>query len=585
MIFQNTEVGWKQTEGKNIVKSFKVSATNILLKSENEQFLIIENFSKMLNSVTIPIQILCTSEDINPNDWKLKIYNQKYYEFLKEKIEENKITQKEFRIIVSYHDEIVLDNTIKVIQRCLKTCRLDYEETDEIKQSEIIPNIMNPNYVKINDYYCKTLYVHNWPHLCSLGWLNDIYNNDSNINVSMFIHPVNKQEAIKYLNKKLAQNVSNSILEDEDGTVDADQFDDNITSAIMMRDELYKNNGKFFYMSYYITVKSSSLNQLNKDYDYIKTVLEGMDIESNDCYLLEDEGFKCTQFLGFDFLNKKYNFTTQPLKYFFPFITSNIIDKEGVLIGENLLNGGLIFLNPFKYNSALMFVLGKVGGGKTYLIQLLCLRLLFMGIQVDIWDQEGEYLPLKQLSNLSNLKIHCYKDNSAYRNELQKYLKEMDENGTKLQPRFLIIDEFWKYLDDDEIVRGINRIALTGRKKYQGLCVISQMIEHLLENDKVLSIVRMASIKALMQMEPNAAKVVQQILDLTDQEVSFLVSAQHEGILFAGSRHVQFKALASEEEDKLITTDPIRKLQRKNEEVCQNVSERANFKQITGTRI
>jgi hypothetical protein len=587
MIFKNTDDGWKKINaiGHNITKSIKVSATNILFKSENEQLLIIENFAKMLNSLTIPIQILCTSQDINPNDWKLKIHNEQYYEFLKEKISQNQMTQKEFKIIVSYHDETVLDNTLKIIQRCLKTCHLEYENIEDIKNIDIIPHSMTQNYVKIDNYYCKTLYTYNWPHMCSLGWLNDIYNNDTNINISMFIHPVSKQDALKYLNKKLAQNVSNSVIEDEDGTIDGDQYDENIASAILMRDELYKNNGKFFYMSYYVTVKSQTVKQLSKSYDYIKTVLEGMDIETYDCYLLEDEGYKCTQPLGLDLLNKKYNFTTQPLKYFFPFITSNIIDKEGVLIGENLLNSGLVFLNPFKYNSALMFVIGKVGGGKTYLVQLLCLRLLFMGVQVDIWDREGEYLPLKTLSNLPNLKIHHYKDNLQYKNELRKYLRDMDENRTKLQPRFLIIDEFWKYLDDDEIVKGINDIALTGRKKYQGLCVISQMIEHLMESDKALSIVRMASIKALMQMEPNAAKAVQRVLDLTDQEVNFLISAQHEGILFAGSRHVQFKALASEVEDEIITTDPVRRLQKKNREVELNVgTSTKGFEEAAATR-
>jgi hypothetical protein len=83
-----------------------------------------------------------------------------------------------------------------------------------------------------------------------------------------------------------------------------------------------------------------------------------------------------------------------------------------------------------------------------------------------------------------------------------------------------------------------------------------------MKDDKALDILNLASIKALMQMQPNAAKAVKKELDLTDEEVRFLISAQHEGILFAGSRHVQFMASASKYEDAIITTDPERRAAR-----------------------
>jgi type IV secretory pathway VirB4 component len=231
------------------------------------------------------------------------------------------------------------------------------------------------------------------------------------------------------------------------------------------------------------------------------------------------------------------------------------------MIGDNLLNNSLVFLDPFKYNSALMFVLGKVGSGKSYLVKLLALRLLYMGVEVDIWDKTGEYEPLKQLTNLSNLHVHHYDTIEEYQKHMQKYILEMDSN-VRLKKRFLIIDEFWEYLDNNYIMAKIEYISRTGRKKHQGLCVITQLIEDLNKSQRAKSILRMASIKTLMQMEPNAAKVVQNILDITDEEVNFLISAQNEGILFAGSRHVQFKAAASEEEDIIIDTNPENRVKR-----------------------
>lgn len=542
-------------------KIIKVSANNILFKSHNEQFQIIEHFGKLLNSITIPFQILCTSEELVAEDWKLKIFDEKYYNFIREKIYKNEITTKQFRIVVNHEDSETVDNTIKIIKRSLRECRLEFEGIEEIPDSNILP-YMKPDYVKIDDYYYKTLAVKTWPYQGSYGWLSDIYNNEKNIDISMFIYNVPKVDALKYLNKKLAQNVSNSVIDGEDDEMNEDQYDESILSAMRMREDLYQNNGKFFFMSYYITVKSKSLSQLKKDYEYIKTVLEGMDIEISSCYLRQDDAYKCTRPFGINYLDNKYNFTTNPLKYFFPFISSNIIDRDGVLIGENLLNSGLIFLNPFRYSSGLMFILGKVGSGKTFLTQLFIKRLIGMKVKVDIFDKTGEYLPLLELINSPYLTIHHYKMKHQYKTVLTNYVQEMDKNLNILQPRFLFIDEFWEYLDDDEFAEMVDYIALTGRKKYQGLGVITQMIEHMLKNDKCMSILKNASIKAIMQMEPNEAREVQKELALTDEEVNFLVTAYQEGILFAGSRHVQFKAMASTEEEDTITTDPIKRAEK-----------------------
>lgn len=580
MILKNESDGWKRINrsGHNIVKSIKVSATNILFKGPDEQLTIIQNFGRMLNSLSIPVQILCKSRDINAEQWKTKIVNNDYYSFLQEKVSQNKITIKEFEIIISHNNESIIDNTFKTIQKCLKGSGLDFDEPSIVQYSKFIPESITADYVKHNEYYCKTMYIKDWPGYCSLGWLDDIYNNETNIDVSMFVRPVEKQEAMKYLRRKLNQNISNQDVDEDDGDIDYAQFDESIASALKMRDELYKNGGKFFFMSYYITVKSKSYQQLKLDYNYVMSVLRGMDIEVLEAYLQQDDGRKCTIPYGLNFLGKEYNFTTEPLKHFFPFISSNIIDEGGVLIGSNLLNQGLIFLDPFKYSSALMFVLGQLGGGKSYLIKLLCLRLLYMGVQVDIWDPENEYKGLKELTKLPNLKIHHYSSVNDYHREMKRYINDMENNVNKLQPRFLIIDEFWRHLEDDEIINGVNHIARTGRKKYQGLCVVTQMVEDLMQNDKVKAIIRNASIKALMQMQPNAARKVQEVLELTDEEVSFLITAQYEGILFAGSKHVQFKAMSSEKEHALITTNPRERINLKIiKEECINVTFKKNI--------
>lgn len=543
-----------------MLKSIEISSTNILFKSDEEQITIIENFCKFLDTIDSPIQILFSSSKYVIKDKKMKIQNDEYDKFLKKIILKNNILQRDFKLILYHNDEDYLNNQIEMIKIYFKQCGLMCDNIKEEKSENYIPEHMNRKYVKFNKKYYETFYIHDYPRYSYCGWLHEIYNSDIDCDISMNICPSQNHESVKYLEQKAALNVANSSI-DEDNDKFSDQYDENIDSAMSMRDEIFKNEGKMFFISLYITVKGKTLQELKKNRQLIKMITTGKGIKLYSCYLRQDDGYRCTRPINNDLLNKKYNITTKSLKYFFPFLSSHIIDKDGVLIGKNLLTPGLIFLNPFIYNSALMFVLGKVGGGKTYTIQLLVLRLAYMGVKIDIWDKtKFEYYNLLKLVNLDNIKVHSYDTIEEYENHIENYVRDMNNNLNKLEQRFLIIDEGHYFTKNSQkICDNINIISLTGRKFFQGLCFITQMIEHI-SDENILSVLRQASIKILMQMEVNSAKVVQKELDLTDNEVRFLASANQEGILIAGSKRVQFKAMASEKEDKIITTDPSKRI-------------------------
>ncbi len=550
---------YSSSKTKELIRAVTVEPNNVLFKNYNEQYVIMENFSKVLQGITIPIQILCQSDTLNPNDYIYNIKNESYYDFIKEIVEKNNITKKTFKIIIRHHDEDIINNELQIIKNNLSRCSVDID--DEIinldSYSDQLAYNLNVNYIKNEKYFCKSIFVNDWPNRCSNGWLSDIYNCEKNIDISMFILPMNdKFESLKYLEKKININVSNDIVEE---SFDSSKFDEKIISAIQMKEDLYKNKGKMFFMGFYITVKSPTLRQLKNDFNYVCSTLKGLGIKASNVNFNEDIAYKTTRPLGIDFIDKKYNFTTESLKHFFPFVSSNVIDESGVLIGNNQLNSSLIFLNPFSYNSALMYILGKVGVGKSYLAKLLALRMAYSGIHVDIWDMNGEYSKLKKIANLPNLNVYNYKSIRQYKFILSDYRLKMEQNSKKLEKRFLIIDELWKYLNSeygDDFVDGLNHITLEGRKFHQGLCVISQQIEHLYKSSKAASILKNASIKFLMGMEFNEAKAVKKDLNITNNEINLLISAQNNGILFAGNKNIQFKALASELEHKMITTNP-----------------------------
>ena len=517
-----------------MIIKIKVEALNIMSKNEDDITVILENFSKMINSLPVNIQIISTSKS--------------------KRFKDSSYVTKEFFIVINEKDKQTIENTINIIKRYSKNCKLTIKSEEVLDDKLIDPQKLKPTYVVRDNKYYTTFYVEDWPINSPIGHLNDIYNNDLNVDVVTFIKPQDKTSSINYLNRRLVQHASNNIIMQEDGDIEADKTDDIIYSAYKMREEMYQNKGKFFFISTYIRLCSDSLNELKQNSKYLNSLFSALSIKIKPLHFKHDDGFNTTEPLGIDFLQKNYNFTSSSAKLLFPFISSNIMDEEGVLVGSNLANSNLVFLDMFNYDSALMILLGKTGSGKSFFTKALSNKL---NIQIDIYDRDGEYKILKDIN--PNIKVHNYKTYIEYEQHLKKYVEEMDTRDTR-NPRMLIIDEGWLFLDEsDTFAKLIKYITLNGRKKYQGLIFITQMIDDLLTDGRGLSLIDMASIKVLMKMEPSGATKVKDILSLTKSDVDFIISADNEGILIAGSKQVQFKTLATDDELKMFNTNPHKK--------------------------
>lgn len=513
--------------------------------------MIIESFGKFLNSINCSVQILCENNIIDPNKWLLKNHDEEYYDFLKKTIEEKKVTIALFYVVFSASNEYELNLTKTNIIKQIKRCGLISEEV-ELFDPQFKPKL-SKNHVKVGEWYYSTLIVDDWPHSGEAGWMEDLYNLDKNISLSMFIHPAEKENATYFINRRLAQLKSSDMVKAEDDADDGSE-DAEINTAINMRDELYRNDGKFFFVNYYITVKAKSLDELQFESKNIRNFLNGLMISTRKADFRQDDGFRCSLPHGVDYLKSKslYTFTTTPLKSFFPFISSNIVDDGGILIGENLSNNSLVFLNHFNYFTASMLVIGKSGSGKSYGVKSQISKLVKQGIEVTVLDIDREF---KNMQLDDNLIVKSFNEMSEFKEFLIKYWEEVRNNPHI--PRFLVIDEFWEYMKDEECSYIIQQIIKKGRKHWLGLCAITQEVEDLLESEFARSIINNSSIKMLLKMEFSQKEQLQKTFGITESESSFLINADEgEGILFAGTNHVQFKTIVSESQHKMITTKP-----------------------------
>jgi len=126
-----------------------------------------------------------------------------------------------------------------------------------------------------------------------------------------------------------------------------------------------------------------------------------------------------------------------------------------------------------------------------------------------------------------------------------------------LKKRLVIVDEAWYLMRHQDSAQYLESIAKRARKYYLGLTTITQDAPDFLASPYGKSIITNSSIQILMKQHPAAIDQIGEIFYLSQGEKNLLLSADiGEGLFFAGENHVAIQVIASNEEHKLVSTDP-----------------------------
>lgn len=126
-----------------------------------------------------------------------------------------------------------------------------------------------------------------------------------------------------------------------------------------------------------------------------------------------------------------------------------------------------------------------------------------------------------------------------------------------LKKRILIVDEAWQMMKYPDTAQFLWSVVKRARKYYLGLTTITQDVEDFLGQDIGKAIVTNSSMQLLLKQSPAAIDKIAEVFYLSQGEKRLLLAANvGEGIFFAGPHHAPIRVVASESENKLITTKP-----------------------------
>lgn len=247
------------------------------------------------------------------------------------------------------------------------------------------------NHIKIDEKYYRSLFISGYPRYVSPNWLAPLISFDHPMYISMFVYPTESGKILKDLRRKIAEMEATIETDIKAGKVVDPTVQVSLDDALTLQAELAQGSERFFQFAFYITIPADSEKELERFTKEIEATLSSLLLVAKTSTLEMEEGFKSTLPMFQDKLKVWRNMDTTSLATMFPFSTASLTANEGILYGVNQHDGSLIIFDRFTLENANSVILGKSGGGKSFLVKLESMRLLLMGTEVIIIDPENEY--------------------------------------------------------------------------------------------------------------------------------------------------------------------------------------------------
>lgn len=258
--------------------------------------------------------------------------------------------------------------------------------------------VLSSDHIQLDGQVAKTLFVYTYPHFLETNWLYQLINMDMEMDISMYIYPVDSNTLLPQLRRKSTQLQASYSIEQEHGQIRNPELEAAITDIEQLRDTLTRGETRLFHYGLYFTIFGPTKEAVDGDIKKIESYLGGSLIYSKQAFFQMEQGFNSTLPLGTDELYITQDLDTFSLSTTFPFSSASLTANEGVLYGINRHNNSLVLFDRFNLENANSLILGKAGSGKSYLVKLEILRNLMLGTDVIVIDPENEYRALAEAS-------------------------------------------------------------------------------------------------------------------------------------------------------------------------------------------
>lgn len=250
---------------------------------------------------------------------------------------------------------------------------------------------ITPQYVQLENLFARSLFVFSYARFLNTNWLSRVVNLDIQVDISMFVYPLESNEVMAELRRKVTQLGATESIDREKGMTRDPQLETAIRDIEELRDALAQGTDRLFQFGLYFTVYAKTVEELNTLTKQLEALLGGLLIYTKQSLMQQEQGFNSSVPLGNDELVVTRNLDTAALSTSFPFVSSDLSNNDGILYGVNLHNSSLVLFDRFTLENANSVIFATSGAGKSFAVKLEALRSLMWGTDIIAIDPENEF--------------------------------------------------------------------------------------------------------------------------------------------------------------------------------------------------
>lgn len=260
--------------------------------------------------------------------------------------------------------------------------------TDVIAPSAIS---ITPRSINVSGVNARVYYAVSYPRFLTDGWIEPVLNLTRELDVSIFIHPIDTADTLKKFQKKVAEVQSQINIKEEKGEVRDPQLEAAYRNLEELRDKLQQSEEKLFSVGFYLSIYGENDIEISKAENEIRGILDARLIVMKPALFQQEQGVKSILPLAVDELLVHSKFNSEPLSSFFPFTSFDLTSDSGILYGINRHNSSLVLFDRYSLTNYNSVTFATSGAGKSYCLKLEILRSLMFGTEVIVLDPEREY--------------------------------------------------------------------------------------------------------------------------------------------------------------------------------------------------
>lgn len=308
------------------------------------------------------------------------------------------------------------------------SCLSDEELLEWVKPKEIA---FKANKYMIDGVEASILAVADYPLRVKNAWGAELFN-IPNTKVVMHVKPVEKYKAIRRIDKCISDMETKQIMSEKASEANSAEIHKETMDALL--DSLQAENESLFDVTLTVTAYNY-LNNTNYKKNTRRAMLTG-NFKASALYGLQIEAFKSAVIAPQSCLkNYERGINSSSLAAAFPFVRIFVMDKGGIMLGENKTNRYPFIFDLWKrgnlYQNSNAMIIGKSGSGKSFFLKSLILNEWANNTRVIVCDPEAEYLTLTR-----NLKGNIIDVGNAKEGRINPFhiYKILTEEGTPADP-------------------------------------------------------------------------------------------------------------------------------------------------------